>query len=356
MLLQSGHGVRILHASAVGGVIETEKPDIIVVACTDPASALAPIVASLRSLDDLAFRSLLAVATSGTSEARAAAYEAGADDVVLGSAGARELADHVRSAERIVCLERKLRERVVELESALRRLALAAAVRGQGVAPPDPAPTRGGLRFLLTNAWSQVDDILQRMCSEYLQHPYELVGGGGAIPQNRKGATIPLVDVENELSLDLTFVVSAESARTIALMFTGDPSMVDDDVTNDVLLELANSGMGAVRAAFLSEEFRFAASTPKTLTGTTDCLLDKVEAKRVLIFRHESAVLHVVVAVRHQGRIKVRGSALKEGMVVACDVTNAAGILLVRAGTRLTETAAEKIARFAPMTEFELAA
>lgn len=355
-LLRSGHGVRIVHVSAVGGVVTAEKPDITVVACTDPASSLAPIAEALRGFDDLAYRLLLAVVSSDTSEARSAAYDAGADDVALSSASPREMADHIRSAERIVRLERRLRERVVELESALRRLALAANVRAQGVAPVVSAPNRGGLRLLLTQAWTQVDDILRSMCSEYLQSDYEQVVGSAVLPRDCMGATISLTDVENELSLELAFLVPPDAARSIAEMFTGDPSLVDDDVTKDVILELANSGMGAVRAAFLSEEFRFAASTPKVLTGRIDKLLDRAEAKRTLTFRRGAAAVHVVVAVRHQGRTKVCGSRLREGMVIASDVTTPAGVLLVRAGTRLTETAAEKIARLLPKAEVELAA
>ena len=92
------------------------------------------------------------------------------------------------------------------------------------------------------------------------------------------------------------------------------------------------------------------------LTGRIDKLLDRAEAKRTLTFRRGAAAVHVVVAVRHQGRTKVCGSRLREGMVIASDVTTPAGVLLVRAGTRLTETAAEKIARLLPKTEVELAA
>lgn len=352
---RNGHAVRFTDAGAALEIVAAERPDITVAVCREPSSALAPIVKALRALDDAAFRSLIAVVGADTPEARSAAYEEGADDVVLASASPPEIADHIRSAERIVRLERRLRERVVELESALRRLALAAAVRGQSVTPTGDIPNRGGLRFLLTHAWTQVDEILRSMCSDYLQHPYLQVIGAGPIPKDSVGAAISLTDVENELIFELAFFVQPEAARTIATMFTGDASLVDDEVTRDVLLELANSGMGAVRAAFLREEFRFAASTPKAISGPSEPRPNGYEAQRVLAFRHGDAVVHVVAVVRHHGRIKVRGAQLREGMVVACDITNPAGLLLVRAGTRLTETSAEKIARLLPKCEIELA-
>jgi hypothetical protein len=52
--------------------------------------------------------------------------------------------------------------------------------------------------------------------------------------------------------------------------------------------------------------------------------------------------------------VRVQASSLREGMVVASDVTNDAGVLIVRAGTRLTETTAERIARLAPKKQIEL--
>jgi len=182
------------------------------------------------------------------------------------------------------------------------------------------------------------------------------VGGNVRVPQGCLGAGIGLTDVENELGLEISFLTTDATAKNVAAMFTGDPSIVDDDVVKDVMLELANSGMGAVRAAFLSEEFRFAASTPKALSGVSLAkLVERVEAKRVLTFRNGDDQVYVVVTVRSQARIKLRATQLREGMVVASDVTNEAGVLLVRAGTRLTETAASKVAKLIPNKEIELA-
>ena len=114
--------------------------------------------------------------------------------------------------------------------------------------------------------------------------------------------------------------------------------------------------MGAVKAAFLGEEYRFAAAIPESLVGVDPVKqLEGAEAKRVRAFRSDNAVVYAVVTLRHQGKIKLPASRLKEGMVVATDVLNDAGLLLVRGGTRLTETTAEKLARMIPKREIELA-
>lgn len=357
LLRHEGHALRVTPTATAGAMLEKVGPDLAIVSSADPNfAALARALHATEVEEDRRCRTVLAIAPADTVEARTQAYENGADAVAAQTAGPRELVEHVRFAERIVRLERKLGERVQELESALRRLALVANVRGQGVAAKTAQPARGDIRFLLTHAWSDVDDTLCNMCCEYLQNKFTQVVGTASIPVGSPGAKISLTDVDNELDLELTFFTPAHCAPRIAGMFAGGEPIAEDEVIKDVLLELSNSAMGAVRAAFLSEEFRFAASTPKpAIAGQIDRLLDRVEAKRVLTFNHDGAVLHAVVAVRHNGKLKVKATALREGMVVTSDVRNDGGLLLVRAGTRLTETTADKIARLVPKAEIEIA-
>ena len=361
LVRSAGHMVQVVPFEQARATIERELPDISVVGCRKNPATILPFAKLLRSLEDsVTYRSLIAVVEGESAETRKIANQEPADDILVSSASPGEIVTHVRSCVQIVGLERKLRERVIELEGALRRLAFAAALRSEGTAATVATknPTRGDVRFLLTHTWPATDDILRTMCGEYLQRPFEqVVGGGTAVQfQGCLASSITLTDVENELKLELTFLTKPETARSLAIMFTGDESIVDDDIVKDVLLELANSGMGAIAAAFLSEDFRFAASTPKASPARPlEKLVENVEAKRILTFRFETAVLHVVIAVRSQARIKVRAAFLREGMVVASDILNEGGLLLVRAGTRLTETSASRISRLMPEVEVELA-
>jgi DNA-binding NarL/FixJ family response regulator len=362
-LKHAGHDVEVVtDAATAKGALTKRKADIAVVASLPTSEALTALAGALKPPEDATYRSLIAVVLEDTAAAREAAYTAGADDVVMAGASTAELADHVRSAERIVDLERRLRERVVELESALRRLAMHAIARGKEIATSASGsakapPTRGGLGFLLTSTWTGLDFLLGKMCTEYLQSPFVQLVGAAAPAGGCRGSRIALTDVENELKLELSFYATDESAHAVATGFCGgDESLVDEDVIRDVLLELANSGMGAVKAGFLSEEFRFAAAIPESLSGVDPTKqLVGAEAKRVLAFRSETAVVYAIVTLRHQGRMRIPCSRLKEGMVVASDVLNDAGALLIRAGTRLSETAAEKLARMFPKREIELA-
>jgi len=288
---------------------------------------------------------------------RTAFYSAGVDDVAGPNVSAHELASRIKSVERIVRLERRLRERVRELESALSRLEMQAVRRGVAIA----AATKGGqpqhgAPFLLTPSWTGMEEILEKMCLECLQAQFQLVAGVALPVSGSPGATVSLTDVEHELKIDLTFFAPATSARAIAAAFCGDASLVDDDVIRDVLLELTNCGMGAVKSAFLSDGYKFAGSTPKArVFGSIDALIKDVEAKRVLTYRSETSFVHCVVAVRRTPRVKIKAGSLREGMVVAVDVTSDAGTLIVPAGTRLTETSAERIRRLLPKADVELA-
>jgi AmiR/NasT family two-component response regulator len=352
-LKHGGHLVNSVNtAKAALELIARDPPDIAVVSGDLAADAFGTILQAVLGADDL-YRSLVVLVGKDTPERRTALYSAGVEDVAGPTVTPRELASRIKAAERIVRLERRLRERVRELESALSRLEMNAIRRGQALAggnasatPPVPGP------FLLARSWTGVEEILGKMCAEYLRAPFQLVAGLVPPAAGSPGATVSLVDVEHELRIDLTFFAPVASARAIAIAFCGDESLVDDDVMRDVILELTNSGMGAVKGAFLNDGFKFAGSTPKAKVFTDlPSLHQGAEARRMLTYRF----VHAVLAVRPTPRIRVKANMLREGMIVAVDVINEAGVLMVPGGTRLTETAAERIRRLMPRGEFDLA-
>jgi AmiR/NasT family two-component response regulator len=352
-----GHLVNAVHdAKGALALIKRDPPDIAVVADDLAGEELGRIAQLVIGADDL-YRSLVVVVARDTPERRTALYSAGVDDVAGPTVTPRELASRIRSTERLVRLERRLRERVCELESALSRLEMQAVRRGQTIAAAtatDASPA--GAPFLLTPSWDNVEQILCKLCVEYLRAPFQLVAGVATPAAGSPGATISLTDVVHELRIDLTFFAPVASARAIAVAFCGDETMVDDEIVRDVFLELANSGMGAVKSAFLADGFRFAGSTPKPRVFVSAAsLIAEAEAKRLLTYRSDSSFVHVVVAVRRIPRVRVTPGALREGMVVATDLVNDAGVLIIKAGTRLTETAAERVRRLLPKAEVELA-
>ena len=353
-LEQAGYATSVVLVADAQAVFSADPPDVCVVGCRHATAHLATLAALRNAIEPTGYRVIVAVVNDPVAPALEAARSAGADDVVGIGASVAKLVDHVRAGARVVGLERKLRERVTEIEGALRQVTNEA--RGVGATAAGGADRYGGFRFLLTRTWTSMDDLLRSMCAEYLQSPFEQIAGSFVVPPGCAASSIALTDVDNELAMELTFFATPPAAHVVAAMFTGDASIVDDDVVKDVLLELANSGMGAVRNALLTEGFHFAAGAPKpAMARPVEKLVAGVAASRMLTFKHGGATLHIVVAVRSQARIKVRGLFLKEGMVIACDIVNDAGQLLVRAGTRLTDTTASRIGRMLPKLEVELA-
>jgi hypothetical protein len=210
--------------------------------------------------------------------------------------------------------------------------------------------------FLLSPTWDSVESLLAKTCGEYLKAPHQLVAGTALPAPGTPGTTISLTDVEHQLRVDLAMFAPQASGSMIATAFCGDASIVDDEMIREVMLELANSGMGALKVALLQDGFRFAASIPKAVAFVdAQSFLANAEAKRILLFRSDTTILHVILAVRRTPLLRVKAESLREGMVLAANVLNAAGTLIIAAGTRLTETSAERLRRTMPKLEIELA-
>lgn len=357
-LVHAGHLVNAVKtAQAALELIARDPPDICVLNADLAGDAFDAIVGHIVGADDL-YRLLVVLVGKESPERRAALYSLGVDDVAGPTTTPHELASRITSAERIVRLERRLRERVNELEGALTRLQMNAVRRGQEVVANQgkQAPAEAG-PFLVAASWTGVEELLGKMCAQYLGTPFQLVAGVAPPPSGSPGATVSLTDVDHELRIDVTFFAPVASAHAIAVAFAGgDASVVDDAFIRDVILELTNSGMGAVKSAFLGDGFRFVGSTPQPqLFAGAPSLLAGAEARRMLTFRSDTSFVHVFLAVRRTPRVRVKANMLREGMVVAVNVVNAAGVLMVPAGTRLTDVTAERIRRIMPKDEIELA-
>jgi CheY-like chemotaxis protein len=354
---RAGHLVRVVTGpERTLEMVARDPPDIALISREVAGDAFGAIIRAIVIGDDL-YRSVIALLDDDSPEKRTVAYDAGADEVIATATVEAELIYRIRSVERIVRLERRLRERVCELESALSRLEMSAVRRGEvitssaGKAQGERSPS-----FLLSPTWNSIEELFAKVCGEYLGAPYQLVAGTALPNAGSAGATIGLTDVEHELRVDLALFAPPASAASIAEAFCGDASMVDDELIRDVMLELANSGMGAMKAALYHDGFKFAASVPKAVAfASAQSFLANAEAKRLLMFRSETTVVHVIAVVRRTPRVRIKALGLREGMVTATNIMNEDGAIIMHAGTRLTETSADRLRRLMPDLEVELA-
>ncbi|MFO0565820.1 MAG: hypothetical protein U0263_09165 [Polyangiaceae bacterium] len=326
------------------GQMMREPPDVVIAALAD--GRLAEVTNAVRE-DARQLHYVIGVLGEEDPELRCQAAEAEVDEILLATADSIEIGRTVHAAARIIGMSHRLLARVRELELALRAT----------VEEPD-GPSTGELRLgthraLLTKAWSRVDESLRATCNQYLNMEFHWVAGDELSLEACAGAQIGLTDVEHNMELTIGVYSPEDSRRALATAFCGgDASMVDDEIMRDVMLELANSAMGTVKAEFAAEGFQFTAGIPKSVKHTK--AKDASGVQRALCFRCVEIDVRLVVEMHRKERVHVLGNSLREGMVLAGDVLSDTGLLLARAGTRLTETAAQRLGKLVPSKMVEL--
>jgi len=153
-------------------------------------------------------------------------------------------------------------------------------------------------------------------------------------------ATIPMSLAGDQLEIRLSIVVDATMLKWMKETLLGDPT-ASTEATDDVLRELSNTAGGALKRAALSENVTLTTGIPSTDKAIRPP--DK-HACWTLTLEGGGPCLAVVGEIRTRENQRVAASALAEGMVLAFDVRNEGGMLLVPAGARLTSTTAAKLA------------
>lgn len=116
----------------------------------------------------------------------------------------------------------------------------------------------------------------------------------------------------------------------------------------DLLYEMTNTVGGTFMRAGIEENVELTASLPATLaTNEIRATLENADARTSLYLEDQSGGrLAVHLSVRERRNVFVPVSKLREGMVLASDLTTGgpAGALLLKAGTRITSSASERVA------------
>lgn len=177
-------------------------------------------------------------------------------------------------------------------------------------------------------AWKEVGPIVAAALGEMLGEPLQVASGGRSVVT---AAEMPASLAVDGVEVRLALGVDAPSALALATRLFGEA--VPSFVFADSLRELANTAAGAFKRAALPEGPSFTLGLPVSrppfgpprpgerrfsLVGTD--------------FRIELAVARTELRQRHICAIDLR-----EGMVLAQDLRNASGLLMLAAGTSLTD-------------------
>ncbi len=304
----------------------------------------------VRRLDSSSYIYMLMLTSAGCETVLESCFDAGVDDFVEKPFRADEIIARMHAGERILELETTLRVKSRELETALRRIDIAATQRALARAADAVAMTVASgatpLDALLgTDTWRDVDQLLTGAMTEFFQLPF------GPIRTREKPcdpyvAEVSLSEPTQQLELGLSVVVDTEAMKRLGAHLLGDDDL---ESSQALVLEVANILMGTLKTAFTSHGFTFTGGIPtnETFDHARATFDRSMVRSRMAIGAAESA-LELWIRVKEKSNTTIRGRLLREGLVVGEDIRDERGMLVIRAGSRLTQTAAERIAKLIP--------
>lgn len=293
---------------------------------------------------------IIAMTGSAIGKRLTEAFEAGVDDFIAKPIGGSELRSRMRAAERIVGLHLELHTKVVELETALRRIDVNAAQRALNRARTliaSPVALAGGEpvdQVVQTPVWEDIETIFGRALGEFLQLPMEACD---AFQDDSYSTEIELAEPAKQLQLVCNVTANEPVMLSLAQHLMGE---ADLEGGQSVILEIANVLMGCLKTSFSDIGYAFSGGLPReTKTDNLRATFTGTPRRVRLAYRTpDGAVLGVWLRTFETSSKTMAVRDLREGMVLKEDLHNESGMLLVKGGTRLTQTTAERLQRFAP--------
>ncbi|MEZ4221956.1 MAG: hypothetical protein R3B13_13570 [Polyangiaceae bacterium] len=255
----------------------------------------------------------------------------------------------------------QLRSRLLVAERLLPRLGVGASKSAEAAAPDASAPAQeaSGARSLAeapadsplaavtsSNVWRSTPHEFQNVAGTFLMLPVSASHTDADLSGLRVTAGIVLSNPELQLEMRVALGVDAASAEALTVHLFGEDSA---ELEGDMLGELANMFMGGLKDGFSRESLAFTGGLPENfepgafLDYTKNCQI--VEG---FVLVAEGARIAIRVGVSSKKNQSVGAAGLREGMVLAKDVFNARGMLLVTAGTRLSSTMADRLRQALP--------
>jgi hypothetical protein len=156
-------------------------------------------------------------------------------------------------------------------------------------------------------------------------------------------ASIAMSAPQQRLEVRFGVFASIHSAMELARAMIGtapsEPAML-----REVLGELANQTLGAVKASLQNEGYRFTLSLADiTSAPPRERFVAGLVERRDHLFEAGEARLAIAIGCAGASVVDVAPSRLVEGMVLAEDLISPSGMLLASAGTRITRATAERI-------------
>lgn len=204
--------------------------------------------------------------------------------------------------------------------------------------PVDTAPLD---RLVRTAAWRNAPAELVAVAGKYLTVGTSVDGSPPGDASVQLGSGLVMSNVKDQVELRVALGTDAASAEALAVHMMGKDG---EGMGADILSELTNMCMGALKASFGSEAVPFTAGVPAPLN--VEHVLRPPNLYRfqeAFVMKAADARLVIHIGVRSRANLFLKPSDITEGLVLAKDVFNGKGLLLITAGTRLSATMIDKL-------------
>ncbi len=200
-----------------------------------------------------------------------------------------------------------------------------------------------------SNAWKTAPEKLRIVCGQFLGQAVTNASiGFDAAPAIEKASSIQLMSGAHAVQIRIGVGADSKSALTLAGKLFGPDAK---DLVDDMLGEVANVMMGALKTHFSAEQLPFTGGLPvplqpRELTVPTT----PFSHRHLFAFDIGGArlTLHLGMVAKETSGVPVRD--LREGMITSRDIVNDRGLLLLKGGTRLSMTMIYKLMDLLPAT------
>ena len=304
---------------AVGAIaaLEKKRPDAVVIETTMTGVTGVELVKRLRAGEDPASRNFLVMTASRlVAGDMKSAFVAGADDFVRKPINKEEL--------------------VLRVEGAARVRSWMKLMQGSGGTVVDL--TTGGGDVTHTQSWATVEDGMCSDVGDMIGMPLTPTKATNVLKGAVVGAQLPLSMASESFEIRVAVAADADSSRALAAHLFGNPDASESEV-RDMMREMANIAAGCFKRTSAAEGRMLTTGLP--LNGSPMSFANesaKARKEWTATCGTTGAVLRFEVQYISAESKALPLTSLKEGMVLAHDLLNKNGALLMRSGTRLTES------------------
>ncbi|MFO0612810.1 MAG: response regulator [Polyangiaceae bacterium] len=196
-------------------------------------------------------------------------------------------------------------------------------------------------RVAASSTWKGMTTGLAAAASTFLTLPVKASTAEALNKVVDLAVGILLSSAEHQFEMRVALSCDRAAASVLSQHLFGEDS---EELQSDVLSELANISMGALKSSLGRESIALTGSLPQVIEpSNVDGFVAGCQRQELLSLGVQSHRVCVRVGLLLKRNVLVPAGSLVEGMIVAKDVFNARGMLLLAGGMRLSSTGAERL-------------